>query len=123
METGPPLLRQVVAAGRIEVRDDRGIKLLVSEIKPWEEASASFRSTLHIEVRAEDLSPPWLAAVDHVLSAHPGESEVTLGIVMPDRSRRVSRSKRYKVADGSAVANDLAQQFPMIRVTWVKGGA
>jgi hypothetical protein len=45
----------VVASGRVEIREERGAKLLLNEIRPWEDARHQFRSTLHIELRAEDL--------------------------------------------------------------------
>ena len=110
----------VVASGRIEARDDR-VKLLVSEIRPWDEARRTFRPSLHLEVRAEELSVPWLEAVDGVLSSHPGDSEVYLHIVMPDRSRQASRSRRYRVAEGEAVVAAVRERFPAVRVRWARG--
>ena len=59
--------------------------------------------------------------MDGVLSAHPGECEVYLHIVMPDRSRQASRSRRYRVAEGPEVVETLARRFPTLRARWWKG--
>ena len=107
----------------MESRDERGIKLIAAEIRPLEDARQTYRPTLHVEVRAEDLSERWLEEVDAVLSSHPGECDVYLHIVMPDRSRRASRSRRYRVAEGDRVAAALRTQFPSIRVRWGRSGA
>ncbi|MEO5618566.1 MAG: DNA polymerase III subunit alpha [Candidatus Eisenbacteria bacterium] len=115
--------RVVVLAGRIEVRDDRGIKLLVAEALPFEDARRQHRPKLHIEVHSQNLSLEWLADMDAVLSAHPGEAEVYLHIVMPDHSRKASRSKRYRVTEEEDVARALRDRFPFIRVAWGKGAA
>jgi len=111
----------VVVAGRVESRDDRGLKLLASEVTPWEKAHAATRPTLHLEVRAEELTEQWLVRVDEILSSHPGQSDVYLHIVMPDRSRQGSRSRRYRVADGDPVVRALVSALPSIRVRWSKG--
>jgi DNA polymerase-3 subunit alpha len=111
----------VVVAGRVEARDERGLKLLASEVTPWEKAHAASRPTLHLEVRAEELSQQWLERVDEILSSHPGPSDVYLHIVMPDRSRQGSRSRRYRVAEGDAVVRALVGALPSIRVRWSKG--
>jgi DNA polymerase-3 subunit alpha len=115
--------RIVVLAGRIEVRDDRGVKLLVAEALPFEDARRQHRPTLHLEIQSKDLSTQWLADVDAVLSAHPGEAQVYLHIVMPDHSRKASRSKRYTVGEEDDVAKALRERFPFIRVAWGKGSA
>jgi DNA polymerase-3 subunit alpha len=112
----------VVVAGRIESRDDRGTKLLVGELKPWD-ATRVGRRALHIEVQAEELSQPWLEGVDAVLSSLPGDCEVYLHIIMPDRSRQTSRSRRYRVSYGDAVIEALRERFPAIRARWGKGAA
>ncbi len=113
----------VVASGRVENRDDRGPRLLISEILRIEEARTAYRPCLHIEVRADELSVPWLERVDEVLSAHPGEAEVFLHIVMPDSSRRASRSRRYRVAEDGAVVAVLRERFPGVRAFWGKGAS
>ncbi len=113
----------VVVAGRVESRDDRGLKLLAAEILPWEKARAASRPTLNLEVRAEDLSEAWFAAVDEVLSSHPGDSDVYLHIVLPDRSRQGSRSRRHRVSEGDAVLRALVAAFPSVRVRWSRGMA
>jgi len=59
--------------------------------------------------------------VDEVLSSHPGDSEVYLHIVMPDRSRQASRSRRYRVAEGEAVVAAVRERFPAVRVRWARG--
>src|SRR5262249_12206331 len=56
----------VVMAGRIEVREDRGIKLLASEVRGLEEAEALYRPSLHLEIRAEELTESWLVEVDQL---------------------------------------------------------
>src|SRR5439155_22877676 len=66
----------VVATGRIEAQEERGTKFLVSEIRAWTEAQNLYRPSLHIEVRAEDLSTEWLEGVDEVLSGCPGACDV-----------------------------------------------
>jgi len=111
----------VALTGRIEVRDDRGTKLLVSEVQPFEDARRQHRPTLHIEVHSKSLSLQWLEDVDEVLSAHPGEAEVYLHIVMPDHSRKASRSKRYRVTEDESVARALREKFSNVRVAWGKG--
>ncbi len=109
-----------VISGRVEIRD-LGTKVLVSEIRPYAEARETYRPVLHLEVRAEDLSVPWLERVDHVLSAHPGDCEVYLHIVMPDRSRNASRSRRYRVARGEGIVAALREDFPALRPRWGRG--
>ena len=58
-------------------------------------------ATLHLEVRAEDLSQRWLAEVDETLCLHPGDCDVYLYIVMPDGSRQARRSSRARIACGA----------------------
>src|SRR5207244_3945144 len=111
----------VVATGRIEAQEERGTKFLVSEIRGWNEAQNLYRPSLHIEVRAEDLSTEWLAGVDEVLSGCPGASDVYLHIVMPDRARQVNRSRRFRVAEGKDVILRLAERFPALKARWGKG--
>ena len=113
----------VVAVGRIETRDERGAKLLLSDVRRLEEARAAWAPCLHVEVRAEQLSVEWLEQVDELLSAYPGGCEVYLHIVMPDFSRKASRSRRYRVAEDSAVAESLRQRFPGLRAFWGKGAS
>jgi DNA polymerase-3 subunit alpha len=113
--------RMVTIAGRIEVRDDRGTKLLASQMMPLEDALKQFRSSLHVEIQSENLSLQWLEEVDTVLSAHPGEAEVYLHIVMPDHSRKASRSKRYRVSEDDVVARTLRERFPFVRVAFRRG--
>ncbi len=110
----------LVVSGRVEVRD-LGTKMLVSEVRPFDEARSAYRSALHIEVRAEEISVELLEGVDHVLSAHPGDCEVYLYIVMPDRSRNASRSRRFKVSNGEAVLAALKQHLPMLKARWARG--
>jgi DNA polymerase-3 subunit alpha len=111
----------VVLSGRIEIRDDRGTKLLMSEVKRFEEASVAYRPALHIEIRAEELSARQLEGVDEVLRSHPGEAEVYLHIVRPDHSRLAMRSRRFRVHEDEAVAAALRGRFPALRVRWGRG--
>ncbi len=113
----------VVASGRIEVREDRGIKLLLADLKPLAEASIAYRSALHIEMRAEELDERRLEDIDTALSAHPGESEVYLHIVRPDHSRLAMRSRRYRVSEDDAVITTLRECCPGLRARWGKGAA
>ncbi len=113
--------RIVVLSGRVEVREDRGVKVLLAEARTLEQAQAEFRPCLHIEIRSDALSVEWLEQVDEVLSAHPGDSDVYLHIVMPDRSRKASRSRRYRVSEGDPVLSGLRERFPFVRVGWGKG--
>ena len=65
----------------------------------------------------------WLEEVDETLSGFPGEAEVYLHIVLPDHSRKASRSKRYRVAENERVVAALRERFPFVRVGWGKGMA
>jgi DNA polymerase III alpha subunit len=111
----------VVVSGRVEIRDDRGAKLVLTEVRRLDEARAVWSPTLHIEVAAESLSVRWLEEVDEVLSAHPGDSEVYLHLVLPNRERKTRRSRRYRVAGDSGVAEALRHRFPGVRAFWGKG--
>ena len=111
----------VVISGRIEIREERGTKLLVAEVRKFEEARVAFRQALHIEVKAEELSEERLEGIDHVLSSHPGEAEVYLHIVKPDHSRLAMRSRRFKVEENEQVAAALRDRYPSIRARFGKG--
>ena len=111
----------VVLSGRIEIRDDRGLKLLLSEAKRFDDARSAYRPVLHIEIRAEELSARQLEGVDEVLRSHPGEAEVYLHIVKPDHSRLAMRSRRFRVREEEEVAVALRERFPTLRVRWGKG--
>jgi len=113
----------VVAVGRVETRDERGAKLLLSDVRRLEEARSAWAPCLHLELRAELLSVEWLEQVDELLSSYPGGCEVYLHIIMPDFSRKASRSRRYRVAEDSAVADTLRQRFPGVRAFWGKGAS
>jgi DNA polymerase III subunit alpha len=112
----------VVASGRIEVREERGPKLLINDVRPWETAQYQFTPALYIEVRAEDLSEDNLAGMDEVLSAHPGDADVLLNIVKPDNTRLAMRSRRFRVSDDPALVAGLKSRMPSARVRWGKGG-
>jgi len=111
----------VTLSGRIEIREERGTKLLVSEVKRFEDARVAFRQALHIEIRAEELSEERLEGIDGVLSSHPGEAEVYLHIVKPDHSRLAMRSRRFKVGESETVAAALRERFPSVRARWGRG--
>jgi DNA polymerase III subunit alpha len=111
----------VVISGRVEIREERGAKLVLTEVRRLEEARAVWSPTLHIEVVAASLSVEWLEEVDVVLSAHPGDSEVYLHLVLPNRERKTRRSRRYRVAGDSDVAEALRHRFPGVRAFWGKG--
>jgi len=111
----------VVLTGRIEVSEERGSKLLLSNLEPFESAQDTYRPCLHVEVRAEALTESQLAAIDEVLSSHAGPCEVYLHIVKPDHSRMAMRSKKFKVIDGEPVARALRDTVSGIRVWWGKG--
>jgi DNA polymerase-3 subunit alpha len=113
----------VVISGRVETRDDRGAKLLLSEVRRLEDARAAWAPCLHIEVRAEALSVRWLEEVDDVLSSYPGGSDVYLHVIMPDFSRKARRSRRYRVGEDSEVAEALRHRFPGLRAFWGKGAS
>ena len=113
----------IVIVGRVESRDERGVKVLVGEMRGLESAQAAYRGALHLEVRAEMLSQGWLDEVDAVLTSHPGDCDVYLHIIMPDRSRQASRAKRYRVAEGDDVVRSLLARLPSIQVSWNRGGA
>ncbi|HEV2105224.1 MAG TPA: DNA polymerase III subunit alpha [Candidatus Eisenbacteria bacterium] len=111
----------VVASGRVEVREERGARLLLTEVTPLEAARARFRPVLHIELRAEELSEERILSIDRLLSAHPGDSEVVLHIVRPDHSRLAMRSRRYRVGPNDALVAALKAQMPGCRVRWGRG--
>ena len=111
----------VVISGRVEIREDRGARLVLTEVRRLDDARAVWSPTLHIEVAAENLSVGWLEEVDEVLSAHPGDSEVYLHLVLPNRERKTRRSRRYRVAGDSGVAEALRHRFPGVRAFWGKG--
>ena len=113
----------VVASGRVEVRDDRGVKLLLSEVRAWEDASLQYRAVLHIEVRAEDLTEERIAGMDEVLSSYPGDAEVVLHIVKPDHSRMAMRSRRFRVSAHDGLIAGLKSRVPSCRVRWGRGGS
>ena len=113
----------VVAAGRVEVRDDRGVKLLLSEVAPLEEARRRYRPALQLRIGVGDLSVERLEAIDAVLSAHPGEAEVYVYIVHPDRSMHAMRSRRYRVAEDGAVIGALTERCPWLGARWQRGAS
>jgi DNA polymerase-3 subunit alpha len=109
----------VVATGRVEVREERH-RLLISEVRDYEEAQRTYRRCLHLELRAEQLSEEYLAGIDQVLSAFPGDAEVYLHIVQPDHSRMAMRSRRFRVADNDGVIAGLKERHPALRARWGK---
>src|SRR5262245_46625091 len=111
----------VVASGRVEVREDRGVKLLLSEVRGLEEARRTWRRSLHVEIRAEEITVEGLEKIDEVLRSHPGEAEVYLHIVRPDHSRMAMRSRRFTVAEDDRVIAGLKEAQPSLRVRWAKG--
>jgi DNA polymerase-3 subunit alpha len=113
----------VVASGRVEVREERGPKLLLTEVKPWEQGREQFRPVLQIEVRAEELTEERVVAIDEILASHPGESEVYLYIVKPDHSRLAMRARRRRVAQHDGLIAGLKERVPSCRVRWGKGAS
>ena len=111
----------VIASGRVEVREDRGAQLLLTEMRPWEQAREQFRPVLQIEVRAEALTEQCLADLGEVIAAHPGDSEVYIYVVKPDHSRLALKAKRWQVASADAVVTGLKARVPSCRVRWGKG--
>jgi DNA polymerase-3 subunit alpha len=111
----------VVASGRVEVREDRGVKLLLAELRGLDEARRTYRRCLHVEIRADEITEERLAAIDGVLSSHPGEADVYLHIVRPDHSRLALRSRRFTVAEDDRVIADLKRAHPSLRARWGKG--
>ena len=112
--------RIVVASGRVEVREERH-RLLLSELRSLDDGVKAYRRSLHIEVRADELTEEWMQSVDEVLSAFPGEAEVYLHIVKADHSREAMRSRRFRVTEGESVIATLRQRHPMLRAKWAKG--
>ena len=113
----------IVVSGRIEVREERGPQLLVSEVRPWEQGREQFRPALHVELRAEDITEERLAGIDEALSAFPGEAEVYLHIVRPDHSRVAMRSRRLRVGSQDGLIPRIKERAPMCRVRWGKGAS
>ena len=109
----------VVVSGRVEVREERH-RLLISEVRGYEEARRAYRRCLHMELKAEDLSEEYLSAIDEVLSSFPGDSEVYLHIVKPDHSRVAMRSRRFRVSEEDGVIVKLKERHPGLRVRWGK---
>jgi DNA polymerase III subunit alpha len=113
----------VVASGRVEKRDERPVRLLLAEVRGWDEARGYYRRALHLELRADELDETRLESIDEVLSAHPGDCEVYLHIVRPDHSRLAMRSRRYRVAEDEQVVTRLRDRHPGLRVRWSRGAA
>jgi DNA polymerase-3 subunit alpha len=111
--------RIVVASGRVEVREEYH-RLLLSEVRAFDDAQRAYRRCLHMELRAETLTEEYLAAIDEVLSAFPGDAEVYLHIVQPDHSRLAMRSRRFRVAEDDRVIAGLKERHPTLRVRWGK---
>jgi DNA polymerase-3 subunit alpha len=112
----------VVVSGRVEVREERH-RLLLSEVRGYEEARQAYRRCLHIELKAQELSEEYLAGIDEVLSAFPGDAEVYLHIVKPDHSRLAMRSRRFRVAEREELIGRLKERHPGLRARWGKGAA
>ena len=111
--------RIVVVSGRVEVREERH-RLLLSEVREYEEAQRTYRRCLHLELKAEQLTEEYLAGIDQVLSAFPGDAEVYLHIVQPDHSRMAMRSRRFRVAEDDGVIARLKERHPALRARWGK---
>ena len=109
----------VVATGRVEVREERH-RLLLSELRGFDEAQITYRRCLHMELKAEELSEEYLAGIDESLSAFPGDAEVYLHIVQPDHSRMAMRSRRFRVAENDGVIARLKERHPALKVRWGK---
>ncbi|NOT34186.1 MAG: DNA polymerase III subunit alpha [Candidatus Eisenbacteria bacterium] len=112
----------VVVSGRVERRDERPARLMLAEVRALEEARSVYRRSLHLEIRADDISEERLGTIDEILSAHPGDAEVYLHIVQPDHSRLAMRSKRFRVVETEEVAVRLRERHPMIKVRWGRSG-
>ncbi len=123
-ELARPILKAdeiVIASGHVEVREDRGAKLLLDEIRPWDQGRAQYRPVLQIELRADGIREDALVAIGEVLSAHPGESEVYLYLVKPDHSRLAMRARRWRVAGEDALVAAIKARVPSCRVRWGRG--
>ena len=95
--------------------------LFRSEVRGLEEARRTWRRSLHVEIRAEEITVEGLEKIDEVLRSHPGEAEVYLHIVRPDHSRMAMRSRRFTVAEDDRVIGALKEAQPKLRVRWAKG--
>jgi DNA polymerase-3 subunit alpha len=111
--------RIVVVTGRVEVREERH-RILLSEVRDYEEAQRTYRRCLHLELKAEQLSEEYLVGIDQVLSAFPGDAEVYLHIVQSDHSRMAMRSKRYRVSEHDGLIAGLKERHPALRARWGK---
>jgi len=111
--------RIVMATGRVEIREERH-RLLLGEVRSLDEGAQVYRRSLHIEVRADDLTMEWMRSVDEVLSSFPGEAEVYLHIVKSDHSREALRSRRFRVVEGEDVIARLRERHPTLRARWGK---
>jgi len=112
-----------VVTGRVEVREDRGVKLLLAEAVEFEEARRRYRASLQLKIGVEELTVERLEAIDEVLSSHPGAAEVYVYIVHRDRSIQAMRSRRYHVAEGPAVLEDLQARCVWLAARWAKGAS
>jgi DNA polymerase-3 subunit alpha len=113
----------VVVAGRVEVREERGVKLLLAEAAEFDEARRRYRASLQVKIGVEELTVERLEAIDEVLSAHPGEAEVYVYIVHRDRSIQAMRSRRYHVAEGPAVLERLKERCAWLAARWARGAS
>jgi DNA polymerase III alpha subunit len=106
--------------GRVEVRDERH-RLLLSEVRGYEEARQAPPLPAH-RAQGAGASEEYLAGIDEVLSAFPGEAEVYLH-VKPDHSRLAMRSRRFRVAEREELIGRLKEHHPTLRARWGKGAA
>jgi DNA polymerase-3 subunit alpha len=113
----------VVVTGRVEVRDDRGVKLLLAEAAELGEARRRYRASLQIKIAVEELTVERLETIDAVLSAHPGEAEVYVFIVHRDRSIEAMRSRRYHVSEDPAMVEQLKSRCPWLGARWARGAS
>jgi DNA polymerase-3 subunit alpha len=112
-----------VVTGRVEARDERAIKMLLSDAVEFEEARRRYRASLQLKIGVEELTVERLETIDQVLSAHPGEAEVYVYIVNRDRSIQAMRSRRYHVAEGPAVVESLKERCAWLAARWAKGAS
>jgi DNA polymerase-3 subunit alpha len=123
-EASKPVLQPdaiVIASGRVEVREERGAQLLITEVRPWEQARGEFRPVLQLKMNATELSEDSLKALGEVLADHPGESEVYLLIVLPNNALEERRVRRWRVGQSDDLVRRIKERVPACRVRWGKG--
>ena len=107
-------------AGDISTITEASLKIFLDVLRTGEmPTSEQLTAARESAARRADEGVP----IDAVLSAHPGEAEVYVYIVHPDRSMHAMRSRRYRVAEDGAVIGALTERCPWLGARWQRGAS